>query len=149
MTNALSCSTSPAAVRPNPLTTAPVPFRKKARPSRAAFLMPNDRRASAYGSATVVPLRLRSRRLSASASLFRSRTVGRSLQGIKSATEISPLLKRNGYAGNKLFSIYSPKKEMAGVRFFLTVELVQTRSHSKCFGVCCAKKSFQYGREVL
>ena len=37
MTNALSCSTSPAAVRPNPLTTAPVPFRKKARSSRAAF----------------------------------------------------------------------------------------------------------------
>jgi hypothetical protein len=29
VTNALSCSTSPAAVRPNPLTTAPVPFRKK------------------------------------------------------------------------------------------------------------------------
>src|ERR1700733_376675 len=77
------------------------------------------------------------------------RTVGRNLQGIKSATEISPLLKRNDYAGNKLFSIYSPKKEMAGARSFLTVELVQTRSHSKCFGVCCAKKSFQYGREVL
>ena len=45
MTNALSCSTSPAAVRPNPLTTAPVPFRKKARSSRAAFQMRNDRRA--------------------------------------------------------------------------------------------------------
>ena len=45
MTIALSCSTSPAAVRPNPLTTAPVPFRKKARSSRAAFQMPNDRRA--------------------------------------------------------------------------------------------------------
>ena len=45
VTNALSCSTSPGAVRPNPLTTAPVPFRKKARSSRAAFLMPNDRRA--------------------------------------------------------------------------------------------------------
>jgi hypothetical protein len=45
VTNALSCSTSPAAVRPNPLTTAPVPFRKKARSSRAAFQMPNDRRA--------------------------------------------------------------------------------------------------------
>jgi hypothetical protein len=42
VTNTLSCSTSPAAVRPNPLTTAPVPFRNKARPSRAAFLMPND-----------------------------------------------------------------------------------------------------------
>jgi len=72
VTNTLSCSSSPAAVRPNPLTTAPVPFRKKARPSRAAFQLPNDRRASACGSATVVPLRLRSRRLSASASLFRS-----------------------------------------------------------------------------
>ena len=45
VTSALSCSTSPAAVRPNPLTTAPVPFRKKARSSRAAFQMPNDRRA--------------------------------------------------------------------------------------------------------
>jgi len=45
VTNALSCSTSPATVRPNPLTTAPVPFRKKARSSRAAFLTPNDRRA--------------------------------------------------------------------------------------------------------
>ena len=44
VTNALSCSTSPAAVRPNPLTTAPVTFRKKARSSRASFLMPNDRR---------------------------------------------------------------------------------------------------------
>jgi hypothetical protein len=29
VTNALSCSSSPAAVRPSPLTTAPVPFRKK------------------------------------------------------------------------------------------------------------------------
>ena len=29
VTSALFCSTSPAAVRPNPLTTAPVPFRKK------------------------------------------------------------------------------------------------------------------------
>jgi hypothetical protein len=36
-TNTLSFSTSPDAVRPNPLTTAPVPFRKKARSSRAAF----------------------------------------------------------------------------------------------------------------
>ena len=72
VTNALSCCSSPAAVRPNPLTTAPVPFHKKARSSRAAFLTPKDRRASACGSATVVPLRLRSRRLSASASLFRS-----------------------------------------------------------------------------
>jgi hypothetical protein len=45
VTNALSCSTSPAAVRPNPLTTAPFPFRKKARSSRAAFQMPNYRRA--------------------------------------------------------------------------------------------------------
>jgi hypothetical protein len=45
VTNALSCSTSTAAVRPNPLTTAPFPFRKKARSSRAAFQMPNDRRA--------------------------------------------------------------------------------------------------------
>jgi hypothetical protein len=44
VTNALSCSTSPAAVRPNPLTTAPVPFRKKARPSRPAFQIPNYRR---------------------------------------------------------------------------------------------------------
>jgi hypothetical protein len=72
VTSALSCSTSPAAVRPNPLTTAPVQFRKKARSSRAAFQMPNNRQASACGSATVVPLRLRSRRLSAYASLFRS-----------------------------------------------------------------------------
>ena len=45
VTNALSCSSATAAVRPNPLTTAPVPFRKKARSSRAAFRMPNDRRA--------------------------------------------------------------------------------------------------------
>jgi len=45
VTNALSCSTSPAAVRPNLLTTAPVPFRKKARSPRAAIQMPNDRRA--------------------------------------------------------------------------------------------------------
>jgi hypothetical protein len=44
VTNALSCSTSPSAVRPNPLTTAPVPFRKKARPSTTDILMPNDRR---------------------------------------------------------------------------------------------------------
>jgi hypothetical protein len=44
VTNALSCSSSPAAVQPIPLTTAPVPFRKKARSSRAALLMPNDRR---------------------------------------------------------------------------------------------------------
>jgi hypothetical protein len=73
VTNALSCCSSPAAVRPNPLTTAPVPFRKKARPSRAAYQMPNNRRPSACGSATVVSLRLRSRRLSASASLSRSR----------------------------------------------------------------------------
>jgi hypothetical protein len=29
MTNALSCSTSPAAVRQNSLTTSPVPFRTK------------------------------------------------------------------------------------------------------------------------
>ena len=72
VTNVLSCCSSPGAVRPNPLTTAPVPFRKNARPSRAAFLWPNDRRPSASGSATVVSLRLRSRRLSASASLFRS-----------------------------------------------------------------------------
>jgi len=45
VTNALSCSTSRAAVRPNPLTTRPDSFRKKARSSRAAFLVPNDRRA--------------------------------------------------------------------------------------------------------
>jgi hypothetical protein len=44
VTTAPSCSTSPAAVRANPLTTAPVPFRKKARSSRAVFQMPNDRR---------------------------------------------------------------------------------------------------------
>jgi hypothetical protein len=41
MTNALSSSTSPADVRPNPLTNAPVPFCKKARSSRAAFQIPN------------------------------------------------------------------------------------------------------------
>jgi len=46
--------------------------RKKARSSRAAFQMPNDRRLSACGSATVISLRLRSRRLYASASLSRS-----------------------------------------------------------------------------
>jgi hypothetical protein len=45
VTSVLSCSTSPAAVRPNPLTTAPVPFRKKALSSRAAIQMPNNRRA--------------------------------------------------------------------------------------------------------
>jgi hypothetical protein len=72
VTNALSCCSSPAAVRPNPLTTAPVPFRKKAHSSRAAFQMPNDRRLSACGSATIVSLRLRSRRLFAYASLSRS-----------------------------------------------------------------------------
>ena len=72
VTSALSYSTSAAAVRPSPLTTAPVPFRKKARSSRAAFQMPNDRRLSACGPATVVSLRLRSRRPSASASLSRS-----------------------------------------------------------------------------
>jgi hypothetical protein len=37
VTNAFSCSTSPAVIRPNPLTTAPVPFHKKARSSRATF----------------------------------------------------------------------------------------------------------------
>jgi hypothetical protein len=44
VTNTLSCSTSPAAVRPISLTAAPFPFRKKACSSRAAPLMPNDRR---------------------------------------------------------------------------------------------------------
>lgn len=37
LANAVLARTSPLAVRPNPLTTAPVPFRKKARSSRAAF----------------------------------------------------------------------------------------------------------------
>jgi hypothetical protein len=54
VTDALSCSISPTAVRPNPLTTAPVPFRKKARPSRAAFSFRIIGRLSASGSATVV-----------------------------------------------------------------------------------------------
>jgi hypothetical protein len=44
VTNALSCYSSPAAVRPNPLTTPRGSLRKKARPSRAALLGPNDRR---------------------------------------------------------------------------------------------------------
>jgi len=39
VTSALSCSTSPSAVRPSPLTTAPVSFRKKARSSPAAFFL--------------------------------------------------------------------------------------------------------------
>jgi hypothetical protein len=69
VTNALSCSTSPAAVQPIPLTTAPVPFRKKARSSRAALLMPNDRRPFRLrfrdGRSAPAPFR----RLSACASL--------------------------------------------------------------------------------
>jgi hypothetical protein len=44
VTNAFSCFTSPAAVRPDPLTTRLVPFHKKTRSSRAAFQMPNNRR---------------------------------------------------------------------------------------------------------
>jgi hypothetical protein len=72
VTSALSCSTSPSAVRPSPLTTAPVPFHKKARSSRAALNCRMIGGLSAYGSATVVPLRLRSSRPSACASLSRS-----------------------------------------------------------------------------
>jgi hypothetical protein len=72
VTNALSCSTSPAAVRPNPLTTAPVPFRKKRARHELHFKCRMIGALSACGSAPVVTLRLRSRRLSASASLSRS-----------------------------------------------------------------------------
>ena len=66
------CSTSPAAVRPNPLTTAPVQFRKKCVRHERHFHRRMIGGLSACGSATVVQLRLRSRRLSAYASLSRS-----------------------------------------------------------------------------
>jgi len=59
-------------VGPVSLTTTPVPFRRKRARHERHPQMPNDRRASACGTATVVPLRLRSRRLSASTPLSRS-----------------------------------------------------------------------------
>jgi hypothetical protein len=59
-------------VGPVSLTTTPVPFRKKRARHERHLFQPNDRRASACGTATVVSLRLRSCRLSASAPLSRS-----------------------------------------------------------------------------
>jgi hypothetical protein len=71
VTSALSCSTSPAAVRPNPLTTAPVPFRKKARSSRTAIVWPHGPQASVRGSAAgrFSPAPIRDMSISAFASL--------------------------------------------------------------------------------
>jgi hypothetical protein len=58
--------------------------------------MPNDRRASACGTATVVPLRLRSRRLSVSTPLSRSPN-RRPKQNKNKATSKRLLLLRTGW----------------------------------------------------